>query len=43
VCEPRGTIVVKGKGEIEVWYLVAPIADSNRQTADLSESPAPPL
>jgi guanylate cyclase len=22
VCEPRGTIAVKGKGEIEAWYLV---------------------
>jgi guanylate cyclase len=22
VCEPRGTIAIKGKGEIEVWYLV---------------------
>ena len=22
VCEPRGTITVKGKGEMEVWYLV---------------------
>jgi guanylate cyclase len=22
VCEPRGTISVKGKGEIEAWYLV---------------------
>jgi guanylate cyclase len=22
VCEPRGTIAVKGKGEVEVWYLV---------------------
>src|SRR5919204_4284181 len=22
VCEPRGTITVKGKGEVEVWYLV---------------------
>ena len=22
ICEPRGTIAVKGKGEIEVWYLV---------------------
>jgi len=21
-CEPRGTIAVKGKGEIETWYLV---------------------
>jgi len=24
VCEPRGTIPIKGKGEIEAWYLVAP-------------------
>jgi adenylate cyclase len=24
VCEPRGTIVVEGKGEIEVWHLVGP-------------------
>jgi guanylate cyclase len=23
-CEPRGTIAVKGKGEVEVWYLVGP-------------------
>ena len=22
VCEPRGTIPVKGKGEVEAWYLV---------------------
>jgi adenylate cyclase len=22
VCEPRGTIPIKGKGEIEAWYLV---------------------
>ena len=21
-CEPRGKIVVKGKGEVEAWYLV---------------------
>ena len=21
-CEPRGTIPVKGKGELETWYLV---------------------
>lgn len=25
-CEPRGTIVVKGKGEIEAWYLLGPSA-----------------
>jgi adenylate cyclase len=24
VCEPRGTISVKGKGEMETWYLVGP-------------------
>jgi guanylate cyclase len=21
VCEPRGTVMVKGKGEMETWYL----------------------
>jgi adenylate cyclase len=26
-CEPRGTIVVKGKGEVEAWYLVGPRAN----------------
>jgi len=24
VCEPRGTIPIKGKGEVETWYLVEP-------------------
>ena len=24
VCRPRGTIDVKGKGEMETWYLVGP-------------------
>ncbi len=24
VCTPRGTIPVKGKGEMETWYLVGP-------------------
>jgi len=27
VCEPRGTIPVKGKGDIEAWYLVGLRAD----------------
>jgi guanylate cyclase len=27
-CEPRGTILVKGKGEIETWYLVGRREDS---------------
>jgi guanylate cyclase len=22
VCEPRGTIPIKGKGEMEAWYLI---------------------
>ena len=26
-CEPRGTIDVKGKGEIEAWYLIRPRGD----------------
>jgi adenylate cyclase len=26
-CQPRGTIVVKGKGEVEVWYLIRPRGD----------------
>ena len=26
VCEPRGTVTVKGKGDMETWYLVGPQA-----------------
>jgi guanylate cyclase len=26
-CEPRGTITVKGKGEIDTWYLIRPRSD----------------
>jgi adenylate cyclase len=26
-CEPRGTIAVKGKGDVEAWYLVGPVGD----------------
>jgi len=32
-CEPRGPIPVKGKGEIEAWYLVAPLGDRDRSSA----------
>ncbi|MFL5977777.1 MAG: adenylate/guanylate cyclase domain-containing protein [Gaiellaceae bacterium] len=32
-CEPRGTIAVKGKGEVETWYLVRP-RDERPSTAD---------
>jgi guanylate cyclase len=27
VCEPRGTLEVKGKGAMETWYLVGPRRD----------------
>ncbi len=30
VCTPRGTIVVKGKGPMETWYLVASRSDDRR-------------
>src|ERR687885_1910826 len=33
-CEPRGTIPVKGKGEIEAWYLVGPRGDRPSVRAD---------
>jgi adenylate cyclase len=37
VCEPRGTIPVKGKGEVETWYLVA-----RRANAQLTEPESGP-
>jgi guanylate cyclase len=37
-CEPRGTIAVKGKGEIETWYLVG-LRDGRRSAADAQETP----
>jgi adenylate cyclase len=30
VCRPRGTIPVKGKGEMETWYLAGPRSDHHR-------------
>jgi adenylate cyclase len=30
VCRQRGTIQVKGKGEMETWYLVGPRSDDER-------------
>jgi adenylate cyclase len=38
VCEPRGTISVKGKGEMEVWYLVGLRADA---ASELRGDPKP--
>ena len=38
-CEPRGTIAVKGKGEVEVWYLLRARGDRFLEpTVELSES-----
>jgi adenylate cyclase len=33
-CEPRGTIEVKGKGEVEAWYLIGPRAEQAAAAAD---------
>ena len=43
VCEPRGTITVKGKGEMDVWYLVGrkPSQDPSAESARPAESPRP--
>jgi guanylate cyclase len=30
VCTPRGTILVKGKGEMETWFLMGPRSDDRR-------------
>ena len=38
VCRPRGTIPVKGKGEVETWYLVGSRSDDRRtESGDVSE------
>jgi adenylate cyclase len=44
ICEPRGTISVKGKSEIEAWYLVgrrANAADDQRAHPELKRPPVP--
>jgi adenylate cyclase len=33
ICEPRGTVAVKGKGEMETWYLVGPRPTNGEQIA----------
>jgi guanylate cyclase len=40
-CEPRGTITVKGKGEIETWYLIRPRRDcsSDQRGLDMANVP----
>jgi adenylate cyclase len=41
-CEPRGTIAVKGKGEVEAWYLVGPVGDRPSATEFGSEATVGP-
>jgi adenylate cyclase len=38
-CEPRGTIAVKGKGEVEVWYLIRPRGDLPSAANDWAREP----
>jgi guanylate cyclase len=38
-CEPRGTIAVKGKGEIEAWYLIGPRGDLPSAANDRAREP----
>ena len=40
VCEPRGSITVKGKGEMEVWYLIGRRADLGAEAAVHPEAAA---
>jgi adenylate cyclase len=42
VCEPRGTIPVKGKGEMEAWYLVGRRLESAAERRAHPESMRPP-
>src|SRR4051794_3091983 len=38
-CEPRGTIAVKGKGQVEAWYLVRPRDPRASAGADAAREP----
>ena len=40
VCEPRGTVTVKGKGEMETWYLVGRRAAAEDPADDPAEGAA---
>jgi class 3 adenylate cyclase len=39
VCRPRGTILVKGKGEMETWYLVGRRPDGGRTDRGANSGP----
>jgi adenylate cyclase len=40
-CEPRGPIAVKGKGEIEAWYLIGPRAERAAAAGDGAREQTP--
>ena len=40
VCEPRGTVTVKGKGEMETWYLIGQRSGAVGAVADEGAEPA---
>jgi adenylate cyclase len=42
VCEPRGTIPLKGKGEMEAWYLVGRRANPAAEPRAAHPEPVPP-
>jgi adenylate cyclase len=42
VCEPRGTITVKGKGEMETWYLVGQRVEAPEHREPMVEPAAVP-
>ena len=39
--EPRGPIVVKGKGEVEAWYLIGPRGDRTAAADDGADERTP--
>jgi adenylate cyclase len=39
-CQPRGTIAVKGKGEVEAWYLVRQRGDRPAAASDGAREPS---
>jgi adenylate cyclase len=41
VCRRRGTIEVKGKGQMETWYLLGPRSDERTDRSADSEAPEP--
>ncbi len=40
-CEPRGTVAVKGKGDMETWYLVGPRPKGDRPAGRQMVAPVP--